>query len=246
MYRLANFYKGGIGTEKNISKANIWYKKYQQASLYFEKILAADTMVGKEIDADTSVEELYAVSLLGYDIKKISNLLAIQKMSGSPSEETLQKIILLASYNNLEAIRYLGKLYTDGIFVKKDLKEAYLNYCKGVSFGDPWCMRSLGEMYRDGIYVEKNINEAIRLFLMAADGGRLECFTIVFDLIASEKENKELRNQIITSLEKYARTGNINAMKQLIYIYSKYNDANDNSDKIQYWKNIGAQLGFKI
>ncbi len=86
-----------------------------------------------------------------------------------------------------------------------DYEEALVWYEKTAAEGSTAAMMSLGKFYEEGMGVEENVRKAIEWYQKAADHGEsagemmvrmLEPSLAMYDLVASQREMKKLRDQI--------------------------------------------------
>jgi len=82
-----------------------------------------------------------------------------------------------------EACLYLGNMYQDGLYYKKDLEKAMSYYLKGAEYGDMLCMFMVGKKYYNGNGCVQNLPEAFRYFDLGRQKGDDYCTFFVAHML---------------------------------------------------------------
>jgi len=170
---LGERYLDGVGVEKDLAKAKIWFEtaansgradaKYQLGRMY---------AVGLGLPKD----ENKAFTLFGESAAKGDrdgiHALGLSYYIGTGTQQDLKKAIELwersAALGKIRSEHYLGRAYElDG--PSHDFKKAIEWYEKAIVHGNTDAIVDLSEMYRDGRGVSKDLQRAVSLLQKGAD-----------------------------------------------------------------------------
>ena len=105
---------------------------------------------------------------------KLFRLLYDKKITSQTPDELYTIISPLAKKKNVEAQFYVGKIYSNGLGVKKNDKEAF-NWTKRSAAGKySDAQNELGRMYMTGLGVKRNLKEAKKWYQLSAAQGNAE------------------------------------------------------------------------
>ena len=146
MNALAEYYKDGIGVDKNDKLSFQWRRKAADAGNS-----NAQAVVGNSY--------LYGKHGITKDY--------------SEAAKWIKKSVDLKSHSqpNKDAIYMLGAMYEDGLGVSRDYVEALSWYKKAAAVNQPDAQNELGTRYVDGNGVKKNLIEALKWFNLASANG---------------------------------------------------------------------------
>lgn len=132
------------------------------------------------------------------------------KELGNVSEalELLEKAEIAGS---LKATVYLGELYIDGEFVKKNVNQGINRFNSAIQLNDSRAMRELGYRYLHGVGLKRDGDAAIKLLTNSMNHGDLLAKTILGHGIVLGKVNEEMIRGI--ALLEEASAEEVNAMR---------------------------------
>ena len=168
---LALMYSKGLGVEKNLDEAMLWYKKALKRSYEYEQF-DFNRIGGTE--AEKSFTEFFDVykqdAEQGYAPAQLT-LGQIYK-KGIGAEKNLAKAFFwtqrAALQGSKEAQVFLGRMNEEGEGVEKNLNAAMFWYKRAAEQGYGVAQVFLARIYSQGEGVEKNLNEAFHLLMIAA------------------------------------------------------------------------------
>ena len=169
---LGCFYRRGIGTNQDFSKAFEWFDK--SAKQGFDKA-KFNLSICYKLGEGTAVNYQKAVELLiqlrNSGFIPAYNSLAIYYIKGLGVEKDAKKAIELWKYasnqNDSKAQYNLGYRYLLGKDVVKDLAKGMVLLKSSSNNGDIRAHRQLGKCYRDGVGVDVDMPTAIHYFTKA-------------------------------------------------------------------------------
>lgn len=192
---LGCFYRRGIGTNQDFSKAFEWFDKSAKQGFNkakFNLSICYKKGEGTAVDYQKHVKLLTQLCDSGFIPSY--NYLAICYMKGQGVEKDEKKAIKLWEYasekDDPKAQRNLGYHYLAGNDVPKDINKGLQLLKSASEKNDVIAYRLLGECYKDGIGVDLNIIMAIHFFTKA---GLLEDKKSILKLIEIF-EQKEYKN----------------------------------------------------
>lgn len=192
---LGCFYRRGIGTNQDFSKAFEWFDKSAKQGFNkakFNLSICYKKGEGTAVDYQKYVKLLTQLCDSGFIPGY--NYLAICYMKGQGVEKDEKKAIKLWEYasekDDPKAQRNLGYRYLAGNDVPKDINKGLQLLKSASEKNDVIAFRLLGECYKDGIGVDLNIIKAIHFFTKA---GLLEDKKSILKLIEIF-EQKEYKN----------------------------------------------------
>ena len=192
---LGCFYRRGIGTNQDFSKAFEWFDKSAKQGFNkakFNLSICYKKGEGTAVDYQKHVKLLTQLCDSGFIPSY--NYLAICYMKGQGVEKDEKKAIKLWEYasekDDPKAQRNLGYRYLAGNDVPKDINKGLQLLKSASEKNDVIAFRLLGECYKDGIGVDLNIIMAIHFFTKA---GLLEDKKSILKLIEIF-EQKEYKN----------------------------------------------------
>lgn len=192
---LGCFYRRGIGTNQDFSKAFEWFDKSAKQGFdkaKFNLSICYKKGEGTAVDYQKHVKLLMQLCDSGFIPSY--NYLAICYMKGQGVEKDEKKAIKLWEYasekDDPKAQRNLGYRYLAGNDVPKDINKGLQLLKSASERNDVIAFRLLGECYKDGIGVDLNIIMAIHFFTKA---GLLEDKKSILKLIEIF-EQKEYKN----------------------------------------------------
>ena len=192
---LGCFYRRGIGTNQDFSKAFEWFDKSAKQGFdkaKFNLSICYKKGEGTAVDYQKHVKLLTQLCDSGFIPSY--NYLAICYMKGQGVEKDEKKAIKLWEYasekDDPKAQRNLGYRYLAGNDVPKDINKGLQLLKSASEKNDVIAFRLLGECYKDGIGVDLNIIMAIHFFTKA---GLLEDKKSILKLIEIF-EQKEYKN----------------------------------------------------
>lgn len=192
---LGCFYRRGIGTNQDFSKAFEWFDKSAKQGFdkaKFNLSICYKKGEGTAVDYQKHVKLLTQLCDSGFIPSY--NYLAICYMKGQGVEKDEKKAIKLWKYasekDDPKAQRNLGYRYLAGNDVPKDINKGLQLLKSASEKNDVIAFRLLGECYKDGIGVDLNIIMAIHFFTKA---GLLEDKKSILKLIEIF-EQKEYKN----------------------------------------------------
>lgn len=180
--KLAEFYRNGRGTKKDIKTAISYYKKLatEHNSIEVKRRIAV-LLGGIYADIARSLQddkERFKWLMLAADFGHIPSQVAVADSyrEGRGTWQDYQKAISwyrkLAAQNNRYAMENLGYIYYNGLGVPQNYREAYDWYLKAAELGSAEAAWNLGSMYFNGHGVAKDENEADKWFKRSQSLGR--------------------------------------------------------------------------
>jgi len=169
---LALMYSKGLGVEKNLDEAMLWYKKALKRSYEYEQF---DFNRIRGTEAEKSFTEFFDVykqdAEQGYAPAQLT-LGQIYK-KGIGAEKNLAEAFFwtqrAAVQGSKEAQVFLGRMNEEGEGVEKNLNAAMFWYKRAAEQGYGVAQVFLARIYSQGEGVEKNLNEAFHLLKKAAE-----------------------------------------------------------------------------
>lgn len=149
----------------------------------------------------------------------------------------------MAESGNPLAQVMLGLVYTSGIGVPTDNKEAFRWVKLAADQGNAQGQTTLSSFYSSGIGVRRSDDEAFRLALLAAEQGDAEAQVIVAGKYLSGHGVKKDRASAAAWYLKSAEQGNADGMYELAVMYDDGNGVDRSRDEALRWYRAAAAGG---
>ncbi len=149
MRRLGNYYYDGIGVEKDLEKAFMWYRRGAKfGDMSCVSRLGEMFRDGKGTPADlTEAIRNYLIAARLGNAGAVNSIVTLceshPELGRDPVLEAIGILSSMAEGGNSDAMRRLGNYYYDGIGVEKDLEKAFMWYRRGAKFGDFYCIEKI-------------------------------------------------------------------------------------------------------
>lgn len=158
--RLINYNRQSVGQKRNDELYIDILKRAASMGDVGSMLRLADAYrdgIGVGFDYDLS-SALYDRASLYCNVGAIYNRLieSVQYEDSIGTGSSLNKLRNLAITGNVEAMKKMGDIYHDGIFVKRDYGQSLIWYKAASLSGDSWAKHKLAEIYRDGKGIEKD------------------------------------------------------------------------------------------
>ncbi|EXX50996.1 Skt5p [Rhizophagus irregularis DAOM 197198w] len=243
---LADFYKHGIGTEKDEIKAFELYKKAAEKgqidSIY---------MLGKCYQNGEGTEKNLGKAFYWYQkaaensVKEAMFNLAIFYKNGEGIEKNLEKAFYWyqkAAENGVkEAMFNLAIFYENGEGTEKNLEKAIHWYQKAAENGVKEAMFNLTIFYENGEGIEKNLEKAFYWYQKVAENGVKEA---MFNLAICYKDGEGTEKNLEKAVywyQKAAENGVKEAMFNLAIFYKNEKETVKNLKEAFYWFQNAAE-----
>ena len=175
-YKLGWMYNEGIVYKRNLKKAVSWIQKsadqeYPEAQYELAQCYKKGIVV--EANPQKAMDLYRAAALQGCVEAQLDlGLWLINEDEFEPEgERWLQKA---AENRNMDAMFYLGDLYSNGFNGKKDLMIAAYCYHEAAKSGNPEAQYKFGDCCISGKGLEKNVKRGLKYMLKAAANGNME------------------------------------------------------------------------
>lgn len=190
-FELGKLYEAGRGTQRNTDLAEKCYRVAFLGFLNLEKKSRDDTLwyrigtmylQGVGTEADEKEAEKYLCKSVGYGNTHAAYQLAklyirqeTEKLQRNPKEipdykkikQVLKWLEAASEQGNSFADYALGKLYTDGELIAKDMEKAFHHLHKAADADNAYAWYRLGRLYLSDEY--KDIGRAVRYLTLAAN-----------------------------------------------------------------------------
>ncbi len=148
-----------------------------------------------------------------------------------------------AEKNDPQAHTLLGRLYSDGLGVPRDIAKAADWYRRGAKLGDPEAMFALGVILVAGRGIKKDQAGAARMFEQAARKGHAAAHYNLALLFLSGKGKPENPFRAAQHLEYAARKGLAEAQYDLAALYQNGHGVKANAYQAALWLRRAAKKG---
>lgn len=232
-YRIATFYRDGVGVEKNREE---WIRWLNEAAVRDHPMALNDLADIKMSEGDTEAAvELYqrAAENGSYEARR-----KYATLQGETLEEIseLRRILkdLCSSGYPYDYCNY-GELMLKSALKEDDYKEAieYLTRASEMGWADADLL--LGQMYRDGNTEERNIEKAIVYLTKAAENGNNKAMFMLGDLYYDGKFLKKNSEEAFKWYLKSASVGNARSQYQVGMMYSSGEGVEKDEDLAKQW-----------
>lgn len=190
-FELGKLYEAGRGTQRNTDLAEKCYRVAFLGFLNLEKKSRDDTLwyrigtmylqgVGTEADEKEAEKYLcksagYGNTHAAYQLAKLYIRQETEKLQRNPKEipdykkikQVLKWLEAASEQGNSFADYALGKLYTDGELIAKDMEKAFHHLHKAADADNAYAWYRLGRLYLSDEY--KDIGRAVRYLTLAAN-----------------------------------------------------------------------------
>lgn len=242
MYRLAGYYKDGIGTERSLEKSIQWYKRsFEEGPAY-----SAITL-GKIYHRLEDYENAYHYTQMSAEAGNPYALADLAKynqeglvVSKDEAEarrmfnEASERIRELAEGDNSSAQGWLGNLYFDGnetFEIEPDYTEAVTWLKKASRGGNDNAMNLLGICYKYGLGVEQDDKGAIHCFEHASRlNNVIAMVNLAREYIKGKGTDKDVK-KAIRLLNKACEMGSTSAETVLGLLYLQGKDIEKDREK---------------
>ena len=190
-YEVGRLYESGTGTERNQEKAENCFCTAFSGFLNLEKKSRNDTLwyrignmylhgIGTEAD-EVQAEKYFIMSSdcgnthAAYQLAKLYIRHEIQKLhhqpEATPDDKKIKKAVMLlakaASQGNRFADYALGRLYSDGVLLAREMDKAFFHLRRAADSGNVYAQYRLGKWYLTEEY--KDISKAVFYLTKAAE-----------------------------------------------------------------------------
>lgn len=252
---LSQLYYEGKGANKDYAKAVEWAnkaaKKNDPRGL---NTLGLANYYGNGAKLDGKKGETYLIKASDLGLPEASNNLSYiyedvgkRTLSVKSGEKALVLCKKAADAGLADAQIHLGRMYSSGYFVKKDMAKAAEYYAMAAEQGDAEAMLALGSAYRFGEGVPKDYKKAIELFEKAAEknNGEALCYLGVMHINGEGVSTDTSKG--IKYLERSASLGNERGQYNLGVVYEMGVSQGGGDDFYKYaanWYEKSANQGY--
>ena len=252
---LSQLYYEGKGINKDYAKAVEWAnkaaKKNDPRGL---NTLGLASYYGNGAKIDGKKGEAYLIKASDLGLPEASNNLSYiyedvgkRTLSVKSGEKALVLCKKAADAGLADAQIHLGRMYSSGYFVKKDMAKAAEYYAMAAEQGDAEAMLALGSAYRFGEGVPKDYKKAIELFEKAAEknNGEALCYLGVMHINGEGVSTDTSKG--IKYLERSASLGNERGQYNLGVVYEMGVSQGGGDDFYKYaanWYEKSANQGY--
>lgn len=144
---------------------------------------------------------------------------ALSKINNEDYAGGINILFDLANKNNPDAFYYIGYMYSNGIGVSKNNKEAFSFYMKSAELGHSMAQNNVGSFYYNGTYVNQSYKKALDWFVKSADQGNDIAMNTIAAMYLKGQGLKQSQSEAIRWFKIAADKGNKHALKNIIAIY---------------------------
>ena len=264
-YELGRLYESGTGTEKNQEKAEHCFCAAFSGFLNQEKKSRDNTLwyrignmylhgIGTEAD-EVQAEKYFTMSSecgnihAAYQLAKLYIRQEVQKLHQQPEttldNEKIKKAVMLltkaASQKNPFADYALGKLYSDGVLLAREMDKAFFHLHRSADSGNVYAQYRLGKWYLTEEY--KDISKAVfYLTKAAAQNSDMAAYQLGKLYLSGEGIPKNVE-QAVFYLELSAHAGNQYAQYLLGKAYLTGTDVERDKEKAYEYLKSAAEQG---
>lgn len=264
-YEVGRLYESGTGTEKNQEKAENCFCAAFSGFLNLEKKSRDDTLwyrignmclhgIGTEAD-EVQAEKYFTMSSecgnihAAYQLAKLYIRQEVQKLHQQPEttldNEKIKKAVMLltkaASQKNPFADYALGKLYSDGVLLAREMDKAFFHLHRSADSGNVYAQYRLGKWYLTEEY--KDISKAVfYLTKAAAQNSDMAAYQLGKLYLSGEGIPKNVE-QAVFYLELSAHAGNQYAQYLLGKAYLTGTDVERDKEKAYEYLKSAAEQG---
>lgn len=220
-----------------------FYKSSEQGDAISSYYLAVSYFDGLGVEAD----ELKAMSALEKSANKEyapAMLMLASKIQDNDPNKALVLLDKCAKLDDAEANYTLGKWYSKGYVVNKDIVKGFRYYSKASEGGNYQAMCNLGIAYINGIGTKASPELGVYWFKKASEGNIISAkFNLGYCYEAGIGTNKDI-NAAINVYSSAARDGHVESLIRLGEIYMNEESVKDYQSAI-YWLNMAMEKGSK-
>lgn len=181
-FALGRLYEIGKGVPQDFGKALTYYKASIQKTPHAEALYRLGTFHEKGIGvdkADLKVATKYYLDAWRFGYLPAQVKLDAMDVDAHGSQKDVSYIYYKATKGDPKNQYFAGKLFQEGVGVKKDYDKAFDFFQKSAAAGFVKSEIALGDMYRNGYSVPKNMRLAVKHYLNAAERGDQEAKDIL-------------------------------------------------------------------
>jgi len=247
-YDLGWMYYEGLGTERNIENALLWYKKAGEKKVLKAQLnLAAIYSKGVDVVQDyVEAAKWWRMAAYNGDVDAQIQLALLYtngqgvKQDGVKAIKWYQKA---AEQGNASAQYNLGEIYAKGKGVPKDVAKAVDWYQKAAEQGDANAQFRVGAMYDEGSGVPKDITKSVEWVQKAAAQGHAGAQLSLGMYYAKGQDVPKDMAKAVEWYLKAAEQGSIEAQLSLGKIYSDFGSPSFDEVKASKWLTKAAEQG---
>ncbi|POG66371.1 hypothetical protein GLOIN_2v1879909 [Rhizophagus irregularis DAOM 181602=DAOM 197198] len=248
MFNLANKYKDGEGTEKNLEKAFHLYQKAAKKN-HTEAMfnLAKRYYNGEGTEKNLEKAFHWCQKAAENDHINAMNDLAIYYNNGKGTEKNLEKAFYwyqkAAENSNEIAMFNLAICYENGEGTETNLERAFYWYQKVAENGNEIAMFNLATFYNRGKGTEKNLEKAFYWYQKVAENGFKEAMNSLAICYENGEGIEKNLEKAFYWYQKAAENGYTDAMFNIAVCYENGEGAEKNLEKAFYWHQKAAENG---
>ncbi|POG57790.1 hypothetical protein GLOIN_2v1791279 [Rhizophagus irregularis DAOM 181602=DAOM 197198] len=246
MLNLANCYKNGEGTEKNLEKAFHYYQKaaengneeamYNLAKFYYN---------GEGTEKNLDKAFYWYQKAVENGNKEAMNNLAYCYTNGEGTEKNLEKAFHwyqeAAENGNEMAMNNLALCYENGKGTEKNLGKAFHWYQEAAENGNEKAMNNLVNCYINGKGTEKNLEKALCWYQKVAENGDEEAMYNLASFYYIGIGTEKSLEKAFYWHQKAAEKDHVKAMYNLAVCYDDGIGTEKNLEKAFYWHQKAAE-----
>ncbi len=218
-FALGRLYEIGKGAPQDFEKSLAYYEASVHKTPHAEALYRLGTFYEKGLgmespDQKKAIEYYLDAWRFGYLPAQVK--LDAVNIDSFGRQEDVSYIYYKATKGDAKNQYFAGRLFQEGVGVKKDLNKAFDFFQKSAAQGFLKSEVSLGDMYAKGQQVQRNMRIAVKHYLIAANGGEQEAL----DRLKSLDVEKELDTSSLEYLSYKALTGEAPKQYQLYLKYS--------------------------
>ncbi|POG66267.1 hypothetical protein GLOIN_2v1780764 [Rhizophagus irregularis DAOM 181602=DAOM 197198] len=250
MFNLANCYKNGEGTEKNLEKAFHWNQKaaengYDKAM--FNLALCYEDGEGTEKNLEKALHWYQKAAENG--VKEAMFNLASYYENGKGTGKNLVKAFnwyqKAAEKGDEKAMYSTALCYGDGEGTEKNLIKAFNWYQKAAEKGHADAIYNLAIYYHSGKGTEKNLEKTFHWSQKAAEKGHAKAMCNIASCYYFGVGTEKNLEKAFYWCQKATENGNRKAMYDLASCYENGKGAEKNLEKAFYWYQKAAENDVK-
>ncbi|PKY16552.1 HCP-like protein [Rhizophagus irregularis] len=241
MLNLANNYRNGEGTEKNLEKAFQWYQKAaENGNGEAMHNLANSYCAGEGTEQDFPKSIYWYQEAAENGVKEAMYILA---SIGDNEEEAFYWYQKAAESGHTYAMANLVRRYYFGKGTEKNPEKAFYWCQKAVENDAKDSMFILALCYRDGVGTEKNLEKAYYWLQKAAENGDKKAMYNLANGYYNGNGTEKNLEKAFYLYKKAAENGDDEAMNNLAMCYKAGEGTEKNLEKAFYWYQKAAVNG---